>query len=153
MFKEELRPKAADAAPLCHRADHFHHGRVRRVLGRAVRHRDDAVRPARTSRFRCEVTDVNVAVLVIFAITSMGIYGIVLAGWSLEQQVLAARRPALVGADDQLRAVYGLALAAVIMLAGSLSLREIVMNQSGYWCGFIPQVVHLPAAARVLHLS
>ena len=29
-----------------------------------------------------QVTDVNVAVLVIFAITSMGIYGIVLAGWS-----------------------------------------------------------------------
>jgi NADH-quinone oxidoreductase subunit H len=29
-----------------------------------------------------EITDVNVAVLVIFAITSMGIYGIVLAGWS-----------------------------------------------------------------------
>ena len=51
------------------------------------------------------VTDVNVAVLVIFAITSMGIYGIVLAGLELEQQVLAARRAALVGADDQLRAV------------------------------------------------
>src|SRR5919206_2480008 len=31
---------------------------------------------------RLEVTDVNVAVLVIFAITSMGVYGIVLAGWS-----------------------------------------------------------------------
>ena len=32
-----------------------------------------------------------------------------------------------------------MALAAVIMLAGSLSLREIVMNQGGYWWGFIPR--------------
>jgi NADH-quinone oxidoreductase subunit H len=34
---------------------------------------------------------------------------------------------------------YGLALAAVIMLAGSLSLREVVMNQAGTWWGFIPK--------------
>jgi NADH-quinone oxidoreductase subunit H len=34
---------------------------------------------------------------------------------------------------------YGLALAAVILLAGSLSLREIVLNQSGTWWGFIPK--------------
>src|ERR687897_670513 len=34
---------------------------------------------------------------------------------------------------------YGMALAAVIMLAGSLSLRDIVLNQSGYWLGFIPK--------------
>src|SRR3989337_557512 len=34
---------------------------------------------------------------------------------------------------------YGLALAAVIMLAGSLSLREIVLDQSGTWWGFIPK--------------
>src|SRR4029453_6322013 len=34
---------------------------------------------------------------------------------------------------------YGMALAAVIMLAGSLSLREIVLQQAGYWWGFIPK--------------
>jgi NADH-quinone oxidoreductase subunit H len=34
---------------------------------------------------------------------------------------------------------YATALASVIMLAGSLSLREIVDGQSGYWLGFIPQ--------------
>ncbi len=31
---------------------------------------------------KLQVADVNVAVLVVFAITSMGVYGIVLAGWS-----------------------------------------------------------------------
>ena len=53
LFKEELRPKAADAllfaiAPIISAARG-----VRGVLGRPVRHRDDAVRPARTSRCRC----------------------------------------------------------------------------------------------------
>ncbi|MET0167483.1 MAG: complex I subunit 1 family protein, partial [Vicinamibacterales bacterium] len=34
---------------------------------------------------------------------------------------------------------YGVALAAVIMMAGSLSLRDIVLQQSGTWLGFIPK--------------
>ena len=50
------------------------------------------------------VADINVAVLVIFAVTSMGVYGIVLAGWAEQLEVLAARRAAQLGADDQLRA-------------------------------------------------
>ncbi len=52
-----------------------------------------------------QVTDVNVAVLVIFAITSMGVYGIVLAGWSSNSKYSLLGGAALVGADDQLRAV------------------------------------------------
>ncbi len=77
------------------------------------------------------MTDVNVAVLVIFAITSMGIYGIVLAGWSSNSKysLLGGLRSSAQMISYELS--YGLALAAVIMLAGSLSLREIVMNQSG----------------------
>ena len=52
MFKEELRPKAADTL-LFYRADPLGHRGVRGVRGRAVRRRDDALRPARASRFRC----------------------------------------------------------------------------------------------------
>ena len=104
LFKEQLRPKAADAvlftiAPLISTTAAFAafsvvpFGTETTLFGLL-----DEPMPL-------QVTDVNVAVLVIFAITSMGIYGIVLAGLELEQQVLAARRAALVGADDQLRAV------------------------------------------------
>ncbi len=75
------------------------------------------------SRCTLQATDVNVAVLVIFAITSMGVYGIVLAGWSSNSEVRAARRPALVGADDvSYELSYGLSLAAVLILGNSLSL-------------------------------
>ena len=85
------------------------------------------------------MTDVNVAVLVIFAIASMGVYGIVLAGWASNSKysLLGGLRSAAQMISYELS--YGMALAAVIMLAGSLSLREIVMNQSGYWWGFIPK--------------
>ena len=75
----------------------------------------------------------------VFAIASMGVYGIVLAGWSSNSKysLLGALRSAAQMISYELS--YGMALAAVIMLAGSLSLRDIVLNQSGYWFGFIPQ--------------
>ena len=47
---------------------------------------------------------------------------------------------------------YGMALATVVMMANSMSLREIVDTQSGYWFGLHPAVVHLPAADRLLRV-
>jgi NADH-quinone oxidoreductase subunit H len=78
------------------------------------------------------VTDVNVAVLVVFAITSMGVYGIVLAGWSRNSKysLLGALRSSAQMISYELS--YALALAAVIMVAGSLSLREIVEGAVGH---------------------
>ena len=85
------------------------------------------------------VADVNVGLLVIFAITSMGVYGIVLAGWSSNSKysLLGGLRSSAQMISYELS--YGLSFAAVIMLAGSLSLREIVGHQEGYWFGVIPQ--------------
>jgi NADH-quinone oxidoreductase subunit H len=85
------------------------------------------------------VADVNVAVLIVFAISSMSVYGIVLAGWSSNSKysLLGGLRSSAQMISYELS--YGLALGAVIMLAGSLSLREIVLAQSGTWLGFIPK--------------
>jgi NADH-quinone oxidoreductase subunit H len=48
---------------------------------------------------------------------------------------------------------YGLSFAAVIMLAGSLSLREIVDHQEGYWFGVIPQwYLFLQPAGFIIYL-
>jgi NADH-quinone oxidoreductase subunit H len=83
--------------------------------------------------------DVNVGLLVIFAITSMGVYGIVLAGWSSNSKysLLGALRASAQMISYEIS--YGLSFAAVIMLAGSLSLTAIVDQQAGYWFGFIPK--------------
>jgi NADH-quinone oxidoreductase subunit H len=135
MFKEELRPKAAD--PLL-----FY---LAPILSATAAFAAFAVVPfgADTTFFglldhpiHLAAADVNVGLLVIFAITSMGIYGIVLAGWSSNSKysLLGGLRSSAQMISYEL--AYGLSFAAVIMLAGSLSLREIVDGQAGYWSLF-----------------
>jgi NADH-quinone oxidoreductase subunit H len=138
MFKEQLRPKAADALLFT----------LAPILSVTAAFAAFATVPwgAETTFFglldepvSLGVADLNVGVLVVFAITSMGVYGIVLAGWSSNSKysLLGGLRSSAQMISYELS--YGLALAAVIMLAGSLSLREIVMNQAGTWWGFIPR--------------
>jgi NADH-quinone oxidoreductase subunit H len=138
LFKEDLKPAAADTLVFL----------IAPVISTATAFAAFSVVPFGTETtlfgllsepLRLEVTDVNVAVLVVFAIASMGIYGIVLAGWSSNSKysLLGGLRSAAQMISYELS--YGLALAAVVMLAGSLSLREIVTNQSGYWFYVIPK--------------
>ena len=83
--------------------------------------------------------DINVGVLVVFALTSMGVYGIVLAGWSSNSKysLLGGLRSAAQMISYELS--YATALAAVILLAGSMSIREMVDGQAGAWFGVVPR--------------
>jgi NADH-quinone oxidoreductase subunit H len=138
VFKEELRPKAADtllfyAAPLLVTTAAF-------AAFAVVPFGADTTFFGLLDRpIHLAAADVNVGLLVIFAITSMGVYGIVLAGWSSNSKysLLGALRSSAQMISYELS--YGLSFAAVIMLAGSLSLHEIVDSQAGSWFGFIPQ--------------
>jgi len=138
MFKEELRPGGADAVLFL----------LAPVISAAAAFAAFAVVPfgAATTFFglleeplKLQVADVNVAVLVVFAITSMSVYGIVLAGWSSNSKysLLGGLRSASQMISYELP--YGLALASVLVLANSLSLTRIVDAQAGYWFGFIPK--------------
>ena len=80
-----------------------------------------------------QVADVNVAVLVVFAITSMGVYGIVLAGWAATASTRCSAACAASAQMISYELSYGLALASVLLMANSLSLREIVDAQAGAW--------------------
>jgi NADH-quinone oxidoreductase subunit H len=75
----------------------------------------------------------------VFAITSMGVYGIVLAGWASNSKysLMGGLRASAQMISYEL--AYATSLAAVILLAGSLSLREVVDTQAGTWFGFIPR--------------
>ena len=50
------------------------------------------------------IADINISLLVLFAITALGVYGIALAGWGSNSKYSSAGRAAKLGPDDQLRA-------------------------------------------------
>lgn len=79
------------------------------------------------------ITDVNIGILFILAVTSVGVYGIILAGWSSNNKysLLGALRSAAQMISYELS--LGLSLIGVIMISQSLSLVEIVDSQAKYW--------------------
>jgi NADH-quinone oxidoreductase subunit H len=85
-----------------------------------------------------QIADLNIGLLFILAISSLGIYGIVLGGWASNSHysLLGALRSAAQLVSYETAA--GLALISVLLLAGSLSMKDIVQAQSdqGVWFGF-----------------
>ena len=80
-----------------------------------------------------QLTDIPVGVLYILAIASIGVYGIVLAGWSS-----GSTYPLLGGLRSSAQVIsyeiaMGLSLVAVFIYAGSMSTSDIVAAQSSWW--------------------
>lgn len=84
-----------------------------------------------------QLTDMPVAVLFVMAIASIGIYGIVLAGWSSGStySLLGGLRSSAQMISYEV--AMGLALVSVFMYAGSMSTSEIVAAQDDFWFGLI----------------
>lgn len=82
-----------------------------------------------------QVADVNVGVLLIFAIVSVGLYGIMLGGWASNNKfsLLSAIRAASQAISYEL--ALGLSLIALVMMTETLSLKAIVEMQKGFWDG------------------
>ena len=101
-----------------------------------------------------QITDLNIGLLVVLGITSMGVYGVALAGWSSNSKY------ALLGglrASAQMisyEVSLGLSLVGVVIQSGSLSLREIVDFQGGTFWHFIPRwnVFHGQTLAFFIYL-
>ena len=84
-----------------------------------------------------QLTDLPVGVLYVLAIASVGVYGIVLAGWSS-----GSTYPLLGGLRSSAQVIsyevaMGLSLVAVFIYAGSMSTSDIVASQSTWWYGVV----------------
>ena len=86
-----------------------------------------------------QITDVNTGLLVILGVTSIGVYGVALAGWSSNNKysLLGGLRASAQMVSYEIS--LGLSLVGVLMMAGSFSLRDIVQAQQGHFLGFIPR--------------
>jgi NADH-quinone oxidoreductase subunit H len=84
--------------------------------------------------FSMQVADINIGVLYIMAIASIGVYGIMIGGWASNNKysLLGAIRAASQMVSYEL--AMGMSIVAIILMTGSLSLREIVDGQMyGHW--------------------
>jgi NADH-quinone oxidoreductase subunit H len=129
-FKEDFRPKSVDIK-LYYLAP---------FLSMLVALSAGAVLPAQTLMFKANdghlftvpvaVGDVNIGLLFILAMSSLGVYGIVLAGWSSNNKysLLGGLRASAQLISYELS--MGLSLLCVIVLAGSVKLSDIVQAQN-----------------------
>jgi NADH-quinone oxidoreductase subunit H len=85
------------------------------------------------------ITRVDVSVLVVLALTSMGVYGIVLAGWSSNNKysLMGGLRSSAQMISYELS--LSLSIIGVIIFSGSLDLAEIAKEQMNTWWGIIPK--------------
>jgi NADH-quinone oxidoreductase subunit H len=87
-----------------------------------------------------QVADINIAILYVFGVISIGVYGIMIGGWASNNKfsLLGAVR-----ASSQMisyEVAMGLSIIAVLMVVGSLSLKDIANYQNGFidWNGKFP---------------
>ena len=90
--------------------------------------------------FKWVIADINVGILFLFAISSMGVYGIIMAGWASNSRYafLGAMRSASQMVSYEVS--MGLVIVTVLLCVGSLNLTDIVMAHRPVWV----QIMLLP---------
>ncbi|HTY36563.1 MAG TPA: NADH-quinone oxidoreductase subunit NuoH [Bacteroidota bacterium] len=90
------------------------------------------------SQVKLMIADVNVGILYLLSITSLGVYGITLAGWSSNNKysLLGGLRSSAQMISYELS--MGLSIIGVLMVAGTLRLDQIVLHQANYIGGWLP---------------
>jgi NADH-quinone oxidoreductase subunit H len=80
-----------------------------------------------------QVANINVGVLYILGVVSLGVYGVMIGGWASNNKysLLGAIRAASQNISYELS--MGLSIIALLMVTGTLSLREIAEQQHGFW--------------------
>ena len=92
------------------------------------------------------LADVDAGLLYVLALTSLGVYGVIIAGWASNSKyaLLGAMRSCAQSVSYEI--AMGFSLVGVLILAGTLNLRQIVLAQQGgifdwYWLPLLPLFV------------
>jgi NADH-quinone oxidoreductase subunit H len=90
---------------------------------------------------RLQIADVNIGILYILALTSLGVYGITLSGWSSNNKysLFGGLRSCAQMISYELS--MGLSIIGVVLITGSLSLQDIVFHQVGWKWNIILQPI------------
>jgi NADH-quinone oxidoreductase subunit H len=85
------------------------------------------------------ITNLNIGLLVLFAITSMGVYGVALGGWSSNSKysLLGGLRSSAQMVSYELSLT--MSVVGVILMAGTFNLSDIVKAQQGFHWGIVPR--------------
>jgi NADH-quinone oxidoreductase subunit H len=86
-----------------------------------------------------QLTDLKIGVLFVLALSSIGVYGVALAGWASNNKysLIGGLRSSAQMISYELP--LALAIAAPLLLVNTLSFRDLVGMQGGYYLGFIPR--------------
>ena len=86
-----------------------------------------------------QLTDLNIGVLFILGLSGMGVYGVALAGWASNNKyaLIGGLRSSAQMISYELP--MAMAIAAPLLMLNSLSFRELVDGQGGFFLGFIPR--------------
>ena len=86
-----------------------------------------------------QMTDLRIGVIFVLAISAVGVYGVALAGWSSNNKysLLGGLRSSAQMISYELP--MALAIACPLLLANTLSFRQLVESQGGFFFGFIPR--------------
>jgi len=85
------------------------------------------------------LADVNIGILYVFAVSELGVYGIVLGGWASNNKysLLGGVRSSAQIISYAL--AMGISIVGVLIITGSLSMEAIVRHQSGFWFSYVPR--------------
>jgi NADH-quinone oxidoreductase subunit H len=91
-----------------------------------------------TYRYPFQIADLNIGVLFILAVLSLAVYGVVIGGWASNNKYSFLGGLRATANMISYEVPLGLSAITILVMFGTLNLREIVDLQAHYWLGFIP---------------
>jgi NADH-quinone oxidoreductase subunit H len=135
LFKEDLLPAARVQAALHRGADDRGDLCADLDLRHSVRQLDYGL----WNHYPLEITDVNIGLLIVLGVTSLGVYGVALAGWSSNNKysLLGGLRASAQMVSYEIS--LGLSLVGVLIMAAVSACGRLWMRRAGHFWGFIPR--------------